>query len=382
MRKPSARAPYLPNHTHTASKKEANNNKGDLIVKRTVLLACAAGSCTLSGINLAHAQSSVTIYGIVDTYVGYTSNVRSTVAGAPAGSRVELGSVGGLAGSRWGLRGVEDLGGGAKALFNVENGFGPDTGAQADPNRLFNRQAYVGLEGGYGRLMLGRQYTPIFEVNQRFSSQRAAPATDASPNLSPIRTDNMIKYQLETGAANIGIYRSLGEQAGDSSSGAAWGFGIESKLGGFRAGFVYDDANAIATAAGQAESKRALLTAAYTAGDAEFAVGYRWGRDVAATGVTAVRDNLWWTGVRYAFTPATTMVLQYYYRDLRPVGGVNPVNLDQLSGQLIHALSKRTDIYANAAYSRDAGINLTPISTVAVGKTKQAYVGFGVRHRF
>ena len=79
----------------------------------------------------AQAQSSVTIYGIVDTGITYTSKVGS-VAGTPAatatGSRFGLNSDI-LQGSRIGFKGVEDLGGGLSAVFNLETGFQNDTGA-------------------------------------------------------------------------------------------------------------------------------------------------------------------------------------------------------------------------------------------------------------
>ncbi|PMY01052.1 porin, partial [Pseudomonas sp. GW460-13] len=79
-------------------------------------------------------------------------------------------SSGGLSGSRWGLRGVEDLGSGLKALFVLESGFGLDDGKSQQGGRLFGRQAYVGLESDQvGRVTFGRQYTSLFDMMANFS---------------------------------------------------------------------------------------------------------------------------------------------------------------------------------------------------------------------
>lgn len=90
------------------------------------------------------AQSSVTLYGLVDVGVEYASHASAT------GGSVKRLTSGGQNTSRWGLRGSEDLGGGLKALFQLESGIVIDTGA--NDSQLFRRQANVGLEGRFGRL--------------------------------------------------------------------------------------------------------------------------------------------------------------------------------------------------------------------------------------
>lgn len=99
------------------------------------LLALAAMSAFATA---ANAQSSVTLYGVVDLPIEYTNHLAPglgapNASGVPqaapgGGSRVGLSGGGGLSGSRWGLRGTEDLGGGLKALFVLESGFGLDDG--------------------------------------------------------------------------------------------------------------------------------------------------------------------------------------------------------------------------------------------------------------
>lgn len=104
---------------------------------------------------LASAQSSVTVYGIMDAAISAEDT------GAPNGDRTVLNS-GNQSSSRLGFRGTEDLGHGLKALFNIEAGVSIDTGA-AD-SALFGRRAVVGLQGGFGTLTIGREYTPIAAI--------------------------------------------------------------------------------------------------------------------------------------------------------------------------------------------------------------------------
>ena len=121
------------------------------------LIALAA----LAAVGAASAQSSVTLYGIVDTGYGWeqtkvtqdVGGVRSTVKVRNIGLRS-----GELSGSRWGLKGQEDLGNGLAAVFNVEAGFDSNNG---DFDTGFNRRAVVGLKGGFGQVLLGRDYTPL-----------------------------------------------------------------------------------------------------------------------------------------------------------------------------------------------------------------------------
>lgn len=110
----------------------------------------------LAATGAASAQSSVTLYGIVDTFVAST-NVNPSAAGVGSTSQTVINS-GGINGNRWGMKGSEDLGGGLKANFDLESGFSSDTGTQGQ-GRLFGRQAYVGVSGGFGAVQLGRMST-------------------------------------------------------------------------------------------------------------------------------------------------------------------------------------------------------------------------------
>ncbi|SAK60836.1 outer membrane protein (porin) [Caballeronia ptereochthonis] len=106
------------------------------------------------------AQSSVTLYGVIDEGFDYTNNV--------GGHSNELLASGFAQGSRWGLKGSEDLGGGNKAVFQLENGFDVNNGKLGQSGRMFGRQAYVGLSSStLGTLTVGRQYDSVVNFSRR-----------------------------------------------------------------------------------------------------------------------------------------------------------------------------------------------------------------------
>ncbi len=136
----------------------------------------------------ARAQSSVSIYGLIDASV---ERVRVSDTGTV--NRVASGSG---ASSRWGLRGQEDLGGGLKASFALESGFAVDTGTAS---RLFSRQAWVGLGSAMlGEVRLGRQNTPMLDAMVPTDADFASNFSPITPfllsNLDQVRLDNMVSY--------------------------------------------------------------------------------------------------------------------------------------------------------------------------------------------
>jgi predicted porin len=189
--------------------------------KSLVALAVLAAS------GAAMAQSSVTLYGILDTFVG--SNSVDKGDGKGSVSTTHLGS-GAVNGSRWGMKGSEDLGGGLKANFDLQSGFNIDTGSSAQGGLLFGRGAWVGLSGGFGAVRLGRTALPYYDAEGAqdavFNSALSAEAnvfrsTTANPGVGyyaktgvTVRSDNTIRYDLPSmngfGAA---VSYSLNEKA-------------------------------------------------------------------------------------------------------------------------------------------------------------------------
>ncbi|RQS46245.1 porin [Burkholderia sp. Bp8990] len=122
-------------------------------VTRFALRIGAAATAIAAHASAAHAQSSVTLYGTIDTSIEITN------PGAGYVARMDSGA---YRGSRIGVRGAEDIGNGVKILFDLENGFGSADGTLAAANTLFNRQAWIGVSSRYGTVRVGRQYSPIY----------------------------------------------------------------------------------------------------------------------------------------------------------------------------------------------------------------------------
>lgn len=119
----------------------------------------ASGLAALLLAGTAMAQSSVTVFGVIDNNIGWGKGSLSSV------NRV---GTGGYLGSRLGFRGTEDLGGGLRASFVMEHGFNSDDASVTAT--FWNRQSYVGLGGPWGEVLLGRQYTPTFLVHATYDA--------------------------------------------------------------------------------------------------------------------------------------------------------------------------------------------------------------------
>lgn len=195
------------------------------------LAAAALVAATGLHAHVAHAQSNVTIYGIVDAAVEYSNQ------GSGGLVRMQPGS---SQGSRLGFKGGEDLGNGISAFFVLENGFVVDTGAAAQGGRMFGRQAFVGLKGAYGSLSIGRQYSPFYIalVQQdafQYMMVGGLPALTVTRTAGTTgvllgtwetygRVDNAIVYDSPTLAGfSARLMYALGEVAGTQSAGRVEG---------------------------------------------------------------------------------------------------------------------------------------------------------------
>ena len=188
-------------------------------------LAAAAGGA-------AQAQSNVQVYGLLDVGVENANNSSAT-----GGSNTRVIS-GGMNTSRWGIRGTEDLGGGLKAVFNLEGGILMDTGAQ--DGALFRRQAYVGLEGAFGRVVVGRSFTSVYDTvigydpmgfAPYYSWATSGPATGPSKYGFTTGYDNLIKYAGTFGNFRFGANYAAGEQTTGVADSAKMGATVADKFG-------------------------------------------------------------------------------------------------------------------------------------------------------
>ncbi|MGY6270184.1 porin [Achromobacter denitrificans] len=170
-------------------------------MKKTLLAAALLAGFA----GVAQAETSVTLYGIIDTGIGY-NNVKASIKNA-AGDTVakldgsRIGMINGVQnGSRWGLRGSEDLGDGLRAVFQLESGFDSGNGNSAQGGRLFGRQATIGLASdSWGQLDFGRQtniaskyFGSIDPFGAGFGQANIGVSLSAA---NTQRYDNMVMYQ-------------------------------------------------------------------------------------------------------------------------------------------------------------------------------------------
>lgn len=197
-------------------------------MKKT-LIALAAVAAT----SAAFAQSSVTLYGRVDASFGEEKN---TVTGIST-TKLFNGGAGGLTGSRWGMRGAEDLGGGLKAVFDLESRFNVDDGTTGNGD-AFRGNAYVGLTGGFGTVHLGRSYN-AYDYTQDLSVRDnvfdSAFTADFNPG-NTTRSANMIKYVSPTFSGFTAVASAgLGEGTTKNENGLSVGYAggpLAVRLGG------------------------------------------------------------------------------------------------------------------------------------------------------
>jgi predicted porin len=170
---------------------------------------------SLAACNAAHAQGSVTLYGIVDSGIEYVSH-----ADTAGHSLLRMPSNTGDLPSCWGLKGDEDLGGGLRAQFILESGFNTDSGTLGQGGRLFGRQAWVGINAPYGLFSFGRQYSMTFwsllNVDPFYAAIYGPGSLDAY--LPNARSDNTIAYKGTFGGLTLGATYSFGRDAGGTGN--------------------------------------------------------------------------------------------------------------------------------------------------------------------
>lgn len=166
-------------------------------MRKTFLAAAVAAVCgavAVPAIAQQSAPSKVELWGIVDAGIRHTNN-----QGADRGNKTEM-LGGGMSESRWGIKVTENLGGGTSALVELESRFKSDTG-EVPGNYPFFQLAYVGLQGPFGRLTMGRQWNILFDVvTSTYASFPYSPYMDAyKPELGMAvgaRNNNMLKYSI------------------------------------------------------------------------------------------------------------------------------------------------------------------------------------------
>ncbi|QGZ66476.1 porin [Paraburkholderia acidisoli] len=337
----------------------------------------------------AFAQSSVTLYGAVDDAITYVNNQKGH-------SNVYL-RQGNLYASKFGLQGKEDLGGGTFAIFDLQNGFDPNSGALSSSGLIFNRQAYVGLQNKqFGQVTAGRQYTPYYQfVGPLTGSNWLTGATGAHPGDidgldTTVRINNSLIYTSPTwyGLQASAMY-AFGGIAGSTGKGQTWSAALRYANGPFTlgAGYLrmdnvqstttafdststgsfgtsslntgYVSANAVqhVAVAGNYALGNFTLGASYS--NVEYIAG---GKSIFHT--TAV-FNTWAALAVYRFTPAFDVGGGFAYTLASQANGVtSAARYQQYSLKESYHLSKRTTLYALQAYQHASGQTLSATGTV------------------
>ncbi|NYH13529.1 GBP family porin [Paraburkholderia bryophila] len=383
------------------------------MMKKTLMVAALTGVFATA----AQAQSSVTLYGLIDAGITYTNNQH--------GHSNWQETSGSVNGSRWGLRGAEDLGGGLKAIFTLENGFGINDGTLKQGGREFGRQAFVGLASDqFGAVTLGRQYDSMVDYvgplaltgTQYGGTQFAHPFDNDNLNNS-FRVNNSVKYQsVNYGGFKFGALYGFSNQADGFANNRAYSAGASYNWGGLNVAAAYLQLNSNGATGAQA----AFNSGGAVSSDNTFFAGRQqtWGAGAnyafgpATVGLVYSQTNLsglagigagasgqsagvggfgggsahfqnFEANARYALTPAVSIAGSYTYTKAS-LAGTRP-HWNQFNLQTAYALSKRTDVYLQGEYQQvndgaivDADIN----GLAASGNNKQVAVTAGLRHRF
>jgi len=340
------------------------------------LRAVSIAALLASSAFAASAQSTVTVYGVVDMYLQYAKGTKSVTS-------IESG---GLSGSRLGFKGAEDLGGGLKTIFQLEMGLAADTGASTQGGLAFGRQAYVGLSSSdLGTVTLGRQYIPQFNVLDTFDPFATGAGSAASSGIvsTTSRANNSVVYQSPTVSGfSATALLSLGESSTTpKTAGNQYSLGAQYAAGPFSAGLAWRQVKSDATHPEVATYT--LLTAAYDFGSFSLTGGAQSVRNLGGV-ATADRTEAF-AGVLVPVSANGTVNAGVGYGKTKDVDGTAA---SQYSLGYTHALSKRTKVYSvltyirngdATAYTSDSATGAGPATTAGQNVSG---VQFGIRHAF
>ena len=308
--------------------------------KSLIALAVLAAS------GAAMAQSSVTLYGIADVWFG---SLKDETSATNTQRQTKLDS-GGVNTSRWGLKGSEDLGGGLKANFQLEQGFSIDDGTAKSTSNLkgtttgtaFARQAWVGLSGSFGAVKLGHTTTALDDINGAshavFDSALSPHQIFRSDDFNA-RPSNVIHYATPNFSGfTAAVSYALGEDK-DATNNASksTAFNVRYAAGPLdvQLGYQSDDVNTNAQAA-----KFTVLGASYNFGVATLKGNYGMVDNLKGVANDDFKD--WQLGVDVPVSSALTLSASYgkSTADLATSKDAKSFGIGAA-----YSLSKRTTVY-------------------------------------
>jgi predicted porin len=366
--------------------------------KSLVALAVLA---SLAGV--ASAQSSVTLWGILDANLAHGSGSIS--------SKTQL-ATSGLSSSQLGFRGTEDLGGGMSASFWLEASLNNDNGTGATTNTnnqasgaapalaggqglTFNRRSTVNLHGNWGELRLGRDYTPQYRNLSTFdpySGNGVGTAQNAASIITGVtqtRASNSVAYLWNTsvsgwGTQRDGVYGSVMYYLGENATGATEkdGTGYGARIGYAAGPFniaaalsrtTYNTVGASGVAGLVGDVHQNNLGASYDFGVAKLLAMISSDKNGPLSGKGYLVG---------ATVPVGPGVIRAAYSRYRTDAATNPT-AKKLALGYVHNLSKRTAVYGTFAHVSNEGASASALngSTTAAGASSNGYE-FGLRHSF
>lgn len=332
---------------------------------------------------IAHAQSSVVIYGIADAGLvreGNTvANSANQAAGIAPGATRNLVSSGVGYGSRLGFRGTEDLGGGMSAFFNLENGFQADTGTPGQGGLLFGRTALVGLAGALGSISMGRQYAPYDSViwaSEPFNGGYAGKAANLLSNGYAARINNSVVYRTPGYKGWIGEAQyGFGEVDNNAKAARTLGASLKYLDGPFVLRFAYLNVNGSALVGGAA--KNMVVATTYDFTSIKLHLMYAINQiDTSVARTADNRDILLGATIPYG---RGKFLFSYIAKNDHLAQNRDA---NQLGLGYVYGLSKRSELFV--AYGRmdnKNGALYTVGNSIEPGTGEKAY-NLGVTHRF
>ncbi|WP_408436723.1 porin [Paraburkholderia sediminicola] len=338
--------------------------------------------------NSAYAQSSVTLYGVLDASIMYTSKSLDPVTGQNAGKTIAFADAG-RAASRIGMQGSEDLGGGLRALFTLESGIDTGTGGFNISNgNFFGRQAWVGLDSPYGTTKLGLQYSPFvlaaISLDPRGASLFGTSAVNYVDNVlgTGLFTPNAVSYTSPRIAGLQGrALLGLGNVAGSFNSGRIYSGSVDYQNGGLLIDAAIYDGNGgssiITPVPTTVEFEGRLIGAAYRFGPVTVKASF-----INFKVAGSLNNNVYIGGLEFYPTPAVTLDAGVQYtRDCDD--SANHSILTSAGAE--YALSKRTSLYAQVALVNNHGAMKTGLAVSgATFEPAGTAIGadVGIRHQF
>ena len=356
------------------------------------LVAIAA----LAVVGAVSAQSTVTLYGKIDLAVANRTEKVAGVktAGGNVGAEVNSSRQNGR---RWGMKGSEDLGGGMKAVFQLESAISADTGASTG----FTRQAYAGLTGGFGSVTAGRQYNPYDNLLSAYDPHGATGSSALGYAFSAgaggvtagtfgfnksvngfhgdaVRTSNSLRYATPAmGGFSAEAMWAPGENKNSvtgTDAGRYYSLRADYNNGPLGVGLVYESTKNTAAANTADTNKAWALGAQYDLGVAKLFGLYERAENTGTNAAIANgKDRGWGVGASIP-VGAATLGVSYAREKNTAAGAVLDGDVKAFGAQLIYPLSKRTRLYTSYLNGKS--------TTAANVETKTTALNFGMQHDF